>query len=94
MSRGKRRDFESINRDRVLRVRNENQAKGKKNLKWNKGRAGGRQNAVGEGNGKIWDLKCTNSEDLEIKLKKCSNYHHIHNQQIKIDKSGEKIREF
>ena len=24
-------------------------------------------------------------------MKKCSNYHHIHNQQIKIDKSGEKI---
>ena len=59
-----------------------------------KGRAGGRQNGVGEGNSKIWDLKYKNSKDLEIKLKKCDNYHHIHNQRAKTDKGGEKIRVF
>ena len=32
--------------------------------------AGWRQNAVGEGNGKIWDLKYKNSEYIDIKLKK------------------------
>ena len=57
MSRGKRNDFESIEGERILRVKNENQAKIGKNLnlklKKGKERAGGRQNGVGEENGKI-----------------------------------------
>ena len=49
---------------------------------------------VGEGNGNIWDLKYKNSEDLEIKLKKCNNNHHIYNQQAKTDKDVERITVF
>ena len=56
--------------------------------------AGGRQNWVGQGNGKIWDLKYKNSEDLEIKWKKCNNHHHIHNQWAKTDRDEERIRVF
>ena len=55
-------------------MRDENQAKTRNNwnLKWKKERAVRRQNGVGEGNGKIWDLKYKISKDLEIKLKKCN----------------------
>ena len=71
MSRRKGRIFEMIEGEGILRVRNKNQAKTGKN--WNlrqkrKEWAIRKQNGVGEGNGKIWDFKYQNNEDLEIKL--------------------------
>ena len=67
MSRVKRSDFEMIEGEGILRVRNKNQAKTGKN--WNlrqkrKEWAIRKQNGVGEGNGKICNLKCKSSEDL------------------------------
>ena len=77
----------------ILRVRNESQVKmGKITVKKNE-RAGWCQNRVGEGNGKIWDLKYGNSDDLETKLKKYNN-HHICNQWSKTDKGKERIKVF
>ena len=40
----------------------------------------------------IFEIK--NSKDLDTKLKKCNNNHHINNQGAKIDKDGDKIRTF
>ena len=62
------------------------------NFKLKKKREGGRQNGVGEGNVKIWDLKYKNSEHLWIKLRKCYNNHHINKQRAKINKGGKRIR--
>ena len=59
-----------------------------------KERAGRRQNGIEEGDDEIWDLKYKNSEDLETKLKKCTNNHHILNQQARIDIGVERVRVF
>ena len=55
--------------------------------------AGGRQNGVGQGNSKIWDLNLKNSEQLGIKLKKCNNLD-ISNNWENINKDGTRIRIF
>ena len=50
---------------------------------------------VGEGNGKIWDLKYKISEDLKIKMKKkWYNNYPIHNQQAKIAKCEDRTQVF
>ena len=77
----------------ILRVRNESQVKmGKITVKKNE-RAGWCQNRVGEGNGKIWDVKYKSSEDLEVKLKNCDHHPTLH-QWGKTDKDGERMHVF
>ena len=81
MSRGKRSDFERTEQEEIIRVRKENLVKmGKIKIYNKKEMAGERQNVVEEGDGKIRDLKYKNSENLEIKLKKCNNNHRTYNQ--------------
>ena len=55
MSRGKKSDFERVEEERILRLRNENQVKTRKikcKIKKEE-KAGGRVNGVGEKNSKI-----------------------------------------
>ena len=63
-------------------MKNENQAKKGKKLKFKMKKRKGRrrQNRVEEGNSEIWDLKYKNNKDLGIKMKKCNNNHHINQQ--------------
>ena len=79
----RKRDFEGIEGEKIIRVRNENQTKRKMKLKMKKGK--GRRMAKWSGRWQQWNwiFEYKNSEHLGIKFKKCNHNHHINNQWAK-----------